>query len=210
MTARSERKRNWMILAAAGGLVLGYAYFFFLPASRQITEMKSQLDLAEAQAAGAVQTVAAIGVTEKQLSTASEYVDRWQRAAPSEDQLSEVFERIHELMRLAGTRTTRFEPQRAIAFETFLRIPLSMECEGSFAQLAAVLTGLENMREPIWLRSLEIQSTGQDSELVKAEISLDVFADNLEDSDQENLPGEPITLEADRISQRLSRSGTNW
>jgi Tfp pilus assembly protein PilO len=192
-----------------GGLMAAYAYFVYLPRSRDIADMQRQLDDAEMQAEGAVPLIAAIDATQKQLDAASEFTDAWEDAAPSEHELAELFERIYKLTRLAETETTRFEPQRPVPYETFLRIPLSMECQGSFSQLAAVLTGLENMREPIWLRTIEIQSAGQDGELVKAEISLDVFADNLEDSDQENLSGKPITQEADPPSVQLERSGTD-
>ena len=203
MKRRSNRNQRWMAVAATSVLVASYVYFGYMPMTRQISELKSQLAEAEIQAAGTVQLVAALDATGEQLNTVSEYVDAWREAAPSEHELAELFERIYKLTRLAETETTRFEPQTAIPYETFVRIPLSMECQGNFAQLARVLTGLENMREPIWLKSVELQSTGEDSELVTAEIILDVFADNLEDSDQDNLSGEPITQETDQSSIRL-------
>jgi Tfp pilus assembly protein PilO len=203
MKPQANRKQSWLVLAAIGGLVAAYAHFFYLPGNRKMAEMKGELAEAELQAEGDVHLIAALDATQRQLDAATEYTEAWQAAAPSEHGISEVFERIHELTRLAETETTRFEPESVVAYETFRRIPVSMECEGSFAQLAAVLTALENMREPIWLRGVEIQSTGQDGELARAEISLDVFADNLEDSDQENLSGKPITQEVAPYSTPL-------
>ncbi len=203
MKPRANPTQKLLVLTAVGGIVAAYAYFYYLPGNREIADMKDQLAEAELQAAGTVPMVAALGATQEQLDVAEEHVEAWQDAAPSEHELAEVFERIHELTRLAETETTRFEPQSAISYETFLRVPVSMECQGSFTQLAAVLTGLENMREPIWLQSVEIQSTGQDGDSAKAEISLDILADNLEDSDQENLSGKPITQEADPHSASL-------
>lgn len=203
MKPQTNRKQSWLILAAIGGLVTAYAYFYYLPGNRKMAEMKSELAEAELQAEGNVHLIAALAATQKQLDDAVEYTQAWEAAAPSEHEISEVFERIHELTRLAETETTRFEPESVVAYETFRRIPVSMECQGSFAQLAAVLTAIEHMREPIWLRRVEIQSAGQDGELARAEISLDVFADNLEDSDQENLSGKPITQEVDPFSTPL-------
>jgi len=196
-------------LVALGGLTLAYAHFVYLPRSREMAEMQIELRDAEIQAEGTVPLIAAIDAAQKKLDRAAEYVQGWEDAAPSEHELAEVFERIHELTRLAETVTTRFEPQPVVRYETFLRIPVFLECRGTFGQLAAVLTGLETMAEPIWLRTIEIQSTGQAGELATAEINLDVFADNLEDSDQENLSGKPITQEADPANVALERSGTD-
>ena len=203
MKSKPDRKRSWLTFAVMGGVLACYAYFFYLPANRKMAEMKSELSDAELQAQGTVPMIAALGATQKKLDAVVDYTGAWKTAAPSEHEISEVFERIHEVTRLAETRTTRFQPQSMVAYETFRRVPVSMECEGSFAQLAAVLTALENMREPIWLRSIEIEPSGQDSEVARAEISLDVFADNLEDSDQESLSGKPITQEVGRISTSL-------
>lgn len=203
MKPKTNRKRSWLVLTCLGGLVIGYAYFFYLPGSRKMAEMKADMAEAELEAEGTVALIAALDATQKQLNEAADYTDAWAAAAPSEHEISEVFERIHELTRLAETETTRFEPQSATEYETFRRVPVSMECEGSFAQLSAVLTALETMREPVWLRAVDIETSGQDGEVVKAEISLDVFADNLEDSDQENLSGKPITQEVDPISTTL-------
>ncbi|MHB8899677.1 MAG: type IV pilus inner membrane component PilO [Thermoguttaceae bacterium] len=186
-----------------------YAHFFFLPVNREIAELKSRLVEAEQQAEGAVPLVAAIGATQKQLEAIEQYTHAWEEDAPSEFQLTELFERIHRLTRLSETTTTRFEPQPAVAYETFLRIPVTMEFRGRFAQVAAVLTGLEQLPEPIWVTGLDIESAGEDSEDVHAEISLDVFADNLEDSDQENLSVEPITEEVDLPDVQVERSTTD-
>lgn len=209
MKARTNPRQSWMALVALGAVAAAYAYLFYLPNRREITAMKQELTEAEAQAEGTVPLVAAIGATQKELDEVTRFVEDWQDAAPSENELSELFERIYELTQLAETETTRFEPQGAVAFETFLRVPVSMECRGSFAQLARLLTGLETMREPIWVSSVEIQATGAGGAEAKAEITLDVFADNLDDSDQENLSGEPITQEADRFSARLAGSDTD-
>ncbi len=207
MTSSSNRKRSWLALLAMGGLLAAYAYSFYLPNNQRIAELKEELAEAERQAAGAVPLISAIDATQKQLDATVTYNQAWEGAAPSEYQLAEVFERLHNLTRLAETETTRFEPQSVVPYETFLRIPVSIECRGDFARLTAVLGAIENMREPIWLRSVELRSTGQDNEIAVAELSLDIFADNLEDSDQENLSGKPITQEADPIDVRLEKSG---
>lgn len=207
--SKQNRTQSWLVLAAMGGVAVAYAYFIYLPSSRAMAEMQAELADAELQAEGTVSLVSAIGDAQEKLKDVSEYAQAWQEAAPSEHEMAEVFERIHELTRLAETETIRFEPQPVNRYETFLRFPLSMECRGTFEQLAAVVTGLERMHEPIWLRNIEFQSPGQDSHLITAEISLDVFADNLEDSDQDNLSGKPITQEAGPPNVWLERPGTD-
>ena len=203
MKGKADRKRSWLMLAVLGGLVIGYGYFFYFPGSRKMAEMKDALAEAEFEAEGTVGLLAALDSTQKQLDAATAYTEAWKAAAPSEHDISEVFERIHKLTRLAETETIRFEPQSAVEYETFRRVPVSMECEGSFAQLSSVLTALEKMREPVWLRAVEFQSSGKDEEKVIVEVSLDVFADNLEDSDQGKLSGRPITQEVDQIGTPL-------
>ena len=197
MSSQSNRKQSLLLLVCLGGLVVGYAYFFYLPGSERMAEMKRELEDAELEAEGTVTLIAAIDATQKQLDAAREYTESWEAAAPSEREISEVFERIHELTRLAETETTRFEPQSVIKYETIRRVPVTMECEGSFTQIAALLTALERLRNPIWLQAIDLESSGEGGEAVVAEVSLDVFADNLEDSDQESLSGKPITQEVD-------------
>ncbi len=207
MKPQPNRTQSRLILTAMAGIAAAYAYYFYLPNSREITRLQDQLAEAEHQAEQTFPIIAAIDATQKQLDAAVQYVQTWEEAAPSEDELAEVFEKIHKLTRLAETETSRFEPQQAVNYETFLRMPVSMECHGRFAQLAAVLAGLEHMQEPVWIQSIDFESTGEDSDSVHVQLSLDVFADNLKDSDQENLSGKPITQEADPPSVQVERSG---
>ena len=158
MKPQENRTPSWLVLSAMGGLVVAYAYYFYLPANRKIDGLRNELAAAERQAEQGVPLVAAIDATQKQLDAALQYTQAWEHAAPSENELAGVFAQIHNLTRLAETETTRFEPQPAVAYETFLRVPVSMEFRGNFAQLAAVLTGLERLQQPIWVRNVDIES----------------------------------------------------
>jgi len=198
-----DRTRSWLLLTALVGLAAGYGYFFYLPGQREIALMQQQIGDARTRATSALQLVKATAHVQAEVTEASRWSDDWLADAPSEDDLSEVFGRIHELTRQTGAETTRFEPQETMAFETFRRTPVLMECQGNFAQVALVLTGLERMRETIWIENLELRTASQDGQSTSAQLTLAIFADNLEDSDQENLAGQPIIQEADQSSDVL-------
>lgn len=168
------------LVAAAGA----YFYFVFLPGQRSLASLREELSAADQFIAQVEAFGPALLSTQQQLGKTRQYVDQWEQTAPTEAGLSGVFGRINRLAKESGVTTTRFEPQPAVPYDTVRRLPVAVRCVGSFGQVCRFLQALEGMEETIWAESLKMQRTGEDRESVECELSLAIFADNPDDSDQ--------------------------
>jgi hypothetical protein len=61
---------------------------------------------------------------------------------------------------------------------------VAVTCVGSFEQACRFLRALEGLEETVWVEAVQMESFGEDSREVQCELSLAVFADNPDDSDQ--------------------------
>jgi len=177
---------HWTLIAAGAVAAAVYVYFVFLPAEGSLGGLRAELASAEQF----IQEVEAYGPAVKATRHESEktqkYVQQWEESAPSEAELSALFGRIHQLAKESGSTTTRFEPQAAVQYEKIRRFPVLMACTGSFGQVCQFLQALEGQKETIWIESLKIERSGEDSKDVQCELTMAIFADNPNNSDQVN------------------------
>jgi Tfp pilus assembly protein PilO len=178
---------HWIITLPTLAVAAAYGYFVFLPKERSIAALRGEINAAE-QFIEQVEALApAIEATRQHLDKTRQYVDQWKQSAPTEDGLSEVFGRINRLAAESGITTTRFEPQPAVAYDTIQRLPVVVACVGSFDEICQFLQGLDRLTGTVWIERLRIQGSGESGESgedVDCELSLAVFTDNPDDSDQ--------------------------
>lgn len=176
--------RHWKTIVLTVGAAGAYAFFCYLPGEAALDGLRAELAAAEESIHQAETFAPAIEATRQQADVTREYVQKWEESAPSEDELSELFGRINRLAEESGATTTRFEPQVAVPYDTLCRLPVEMACAGSFGEICRFLGALERLEETIWIGELRIERDGEDSEEVQCELTLDVFADNPDGSDQ--------------------------
>ena len=178
---------TWLVIVPVLGLAIAYVFFLYLPGQEAIGKLREDLATREEFIQQVEAFGAAIEATRQEFDKTEEYVQRWEESAPSEDELSVLFGRISQLAKDSGTTTTRFEPQPATHYDAIGRIPLAVECLGSFGQICEFLRSLEGLEETIWVENLQMERVGEGGGDVKCELSLAVFADNPDDSDQVDL-----------------------
>ncbi len=175
---------QWIVTVPAVAAAAAYVYFFFIPTQRSIAGIRGELNAADDFIAQVEAFGPAIEATRDQLETTEQYVERWHQAAPDEEGLSAVFGRISRQAKLSGITTTRFEPQPAIPYDTLRRVPVAVTCVGSFEQVCRFLRALEGLKETVWVEAVQMERFAEDGGEVQCELSLAVFADNPDDSDQ--------------------------
>jgi len=178
---------TWLVIVPVLAVAVAYVFLVFLPGQEAIGKLREELAGREAFIQQVEAFGATIEATQQELDKTEEYVGRWEAATPSEDELSVVFGRISQLAKDSGTTTTRFEPQPATHYDEIRRIPLAVECHGSFASVCEFLCSLEGLEETVWIESLQMEQAGEDGGNVKCEVSMAIFADNPDDSDQVDL-----------------------
>jgi Tfp pilus assembly protein PilO len=99
-----------------------------------------------------------------------------------ERDLGTVFGKIHQSAEAAGIHLTRFDPQAAITYERLRRVPLTIGCNGTFAQTYEFLRKIEAMPLVIWVGPLKMEKDARTGKGVQCEVTLEVFVDNIENS----------------------------
>ena len=176
--------RRWTTIVLALGVAGAYAFFCYLPGEAALKGLRTELASVKESIQQAETFAPAIEATCQQAEMTGAYIEKWEQATPSEDELSELFGRINRLAEESGVTTTLFEPHAAIPYDTLSRLPVEMSCAGSFGAISRFLAALERLEESIWIADLQISKNGEDSEDVLCELTLDVFADNPDGSDQ--------------------------
>ena len=176
--------RHWKTIVLTLGAAGTYAFLCYLPGEAALDGLRAELAAAAESIQQAETFAPAIEATRQQTDITRQYVQKWEESAPSEDELSELFGRINRLAEQSGVTTTRFEPQPAVPYDTLCRLPVEMACAGSFAEICRFLQALERLEETIWIGELRMRQDGEDEEDLGCELTLDVFADNPDGSDQ--------------------------
>ncbi len=179
----SIRRGSWLVTLALGAAALVYLYCVFLPTSRKIRQMRDQIRTQNEFIGHATFLPAALADTQKQLDAASRYTAHWHSHLASPGHLGDLLARLTKQADLAGTSTTRFEPQKSRDREYLSTMPIKFDARGSFSQAAALLARLEQLPELIWVEELKIAPASEATKNVQIDLSLTVFAGNSEKSE---------------------------
>ncbi len=191
MSLRLDRNSCWMFGLLLLGL-LAYGYFVLLPQHRQLQRLHTELQNLHQMVDQDGDVLSAIQNAQKELEKVNRYIQTWQENAPNPRELAPLFGRIAELAKQAGTTTTRFSPGARVSYDRVSKIPLSIGCQGSFAQIADFLHRLESLPQILWIEHFTIEKNNQEAHLLQCEINLVIFADNPEISDQIKVSKKPI------------------
>jgi Tfp pilus assembly protein PilO len=183
---------KWLLPLATVAVGIAYFVLLFLPNRRAIGELAEQVSCkrqAAVQVARGSQTLLA---TQKEIQRATAYVAVWQSDLPHGGTMAHLFRRIGGLARSSHVSMTRMAPQEPLAMARLRRVPVLMGCTGSFSQIADFLQKLEKLPQTLWINDLRLEGSGKDGKSVRCEITLEIFADNLEISDCARSSGKPI------------------
>jgi len=179
-----NRRRTWIVVLPMVGLAAVYAYFFYLPGHRAIAQLSEEVAAAETFVDQARGLAGVVEPTRQQLNKTLQYNQVWQEPAPSGAGLFELLGEINRLCKESGATATQFDPEEAVCHQRVQRIPLLLGLSGSFSQICKFLADLEQLPQTVWIESLRMEESDQDGGNVHCELSLAIFADNLDDSDQ--------------------------
>ncbi len=177
-----KRGNWWVTLPLAAGSI-AYVVFVFLPGQQTTAELRSRIrqkqqHLAHAQAVGA-----ALVASEEELRLIRQYQEQWRKNVPRVARLSELFAGIHGVEKRSGVQTVRFDPQPVVARAYLSEVPVSLGCVGSFAEVFALLHGLERLPAKVWVKRVHLEKIRPDSENVQCRVDLTIFADNRDKTD---------------------------
>jgi Tfp pilus assembly protein PilO len=183
---------KWLLPLATVAVGIAYFVLLFLPNRRSIGELAEQVACKQQAVVQVAQGSQALLTTQKEIQRATAYVAVWQSALPREGSLARLFRRIGGLARSSHVSMTRMAPQEPLAMARLRRVSVLMGCTGSFSQIADFLQRLEKLPQSLWINDLRLEGSGKDGRFMKCEMTLEIFADNLEISDCVKSSGKPI------------------
>jgi type IV pilus assembly protein PilO len=174
---------SWLLTIPLAALGLGYVYFFYLPARKAMAEIRDEVKAKQEYIDKAQMVPAQLLSVQTELDKAKSYTAACDKAGLAGAELPTLFGRIAEVAKRSGAATTRFTPESAVKHDKIKRVPLTVALTGTFPQVEEFIRGLESLPARIWIGSLKMDASEKSGRSVKLEISLDVFANNSEDSD---------------------------
>ena len=174
---------SWIITLPLGAVVAVYVVAVFLPNSHAVAEARLQIRQQQECLAQSTGLAGEVLAAQQELSEAQAYLAAWDRRAPGPGHRSLLHGKIYALAKAAGVTTTRFDPEPIEQRAAICEIPITLGFSGSFGQICDFLESLE--REPVetWIPFVKIERIERGRDSVACEISLVIFAGNLEISD---------------------------
>ncbi|MCS7304276.1 MAG: type 4a pilus biogenesis protein PilO [Thermoguttaceae bacterium] len=177
-----------MILVGLGA----YGYFILRPQYLYVKKLREELHQLHQGVDQAGDLWVGIQNVQKELEKATRYVQAWQADAPNPGELAPLFGQITQLAKQSGLTPTRFSPGNKISYDRLVKIPLTIVCQGDFAQIHEFLYSLEKLPQIIWIDRFAIEKASKSNQQLQCEISLVIFTENPEISDQIKDSKKPI------------------
>ena len=177
-------RSSWLITIVTAGLAVAYVTLYYLPNQQSLAELQKQLIDKQNYVTQSSLLIKTIETTQQELDKTTDYTKKWQQNAPTKDQLFCLFRQISKLAKASGAKTTHFDPLPIINYDRLQEIPLELSCIGSFVQIACFLENLEKLPQAIWIKQLNMSQAGRFGESVQCELTLAIFADIPDISDQ--------------------------
>lgn len=178
----NPKNRNLAITVALGGAVVAYIVLIFLPTQKSIASLQADLAAQQTTIGRSQSLSTALTELDGRLQAASKFSASWQADAPSARHRAPALGAVTRCATEAGVATLQFDPRPNEPLATVARIPISLTCEGTFAQVVDLLQRLEALPATIWIENMRVAAQRGDAEIVHCELNLVVFADNQESS----------------------------
>ena len=179
---KTGKPNSWVITVPLIAVAGGYLYFFFLPNSSAIAELRDDWKTKRTFVEKNGNVLAAAELADAELAETRKYNDAWKSATPTQATLSRLLGDINKVAKKAGVELSAFSPQPPMLSETFRRVPVDVETLGTSTALLEFLREVESLPPVIWVDTLELEATGENGQTVKAQLKLVIFASNPEKS----------------------------
>jgi len=182
----TKNRISWLATVLIAGLAIAYITLYYLPNQRSLAALQEQLLDKQNYVAQSNLLTKAIETTQQELNYTTAYTKKWLQYAPTKDRLFGLFRQISKLAKESGAKTTRFDPLPVVNYHRFRKVPLEISCTGSFAQISCFLETIEKLPRALWIKELSMSQSGQPGKNVTCELTLAIFADIPDISDQTN------------------------
>ena len=187
MTTKKFSSRSlpsWLVTGVVASLAVVYVLFVFLPAQRKASALKLKKYELMQYVANRLKTSDKIEQARQRKLQVEQVTRAWREHAPQVGELGRLLSAITQQARQAGVMLQRFDPQPQTPLQFISQQPIQVALEGDFAQVFDFLQRVETMPHRVWVSNLTLSSTTEDGKTLRAEMTLTIFADLAENSEQ--------------------------
>ena len=177
------RHSSLTITVLVAGAALAYVFFFFLPKMRVLEGVRQQIHSKQDYVDRSAKLVASIHQAKKTMEETRSYTDVQKSYCVKQEDLTALFGKLNQIGRKSGVKTTRFEPQAAVAYQTLAKVPILLTVKGQFGSIQSLLYELENLPATIWVEDLKLVAAREDGKATECSLTVGVFTSNSDKSD---------------------------
>lgn len=179
----SGKRGSWIVTLPLVGGLTAFFLLVYLPTQRSIGEVRETLQQKRAFISSTTSLPEQIAAAELALRECETYNQHWANTAGGEAAVPELFATINRQAGLAGTITTRFDPQPAAPLESIVEHSVALGVAGQFSQVFQFLSQLEQLPQTLWIEDLRLEAPRKDGQETVCSADLVIFADKLGNSD---------------------------
>jgi Tfp pilus assembly protein PilO len=191
---KQMRRHSWLVTLPLVAIVAAYLWLVFLPGQRVISALETELADKRAFIASGVHVSRCRVEFETKLADLRTYCEQWQAKPCDSAGLAALYGEIAELLKASGVVTTHFSPGPTQKLDILKKTALKIECEGTFEQVASVLTSLEKMPGRLWVENVSLETLADSGvsirknddkigQIMRCQVNLVIFAGNSEKTD---------------------------
>jgi len=141
--ARLPNQRKAMVFIVAGFLIfLLYCQFGFKSLSRDLDEADAEHDAKVAASHKADQDIKTYNELKPAVNRLKAQIDQNEKALPTEAELPAFFETLNRKVTESGVQVNRSTQQPEAPIESFIRVPVDFEIQGTFMQIKRFFASL--------------------------------------------------------------------
>jgi Tfp pilus assembly protein PilO len=177
VSKQPQRPQTWLITALLAALAVGYVVFLFVPTQRSIGSLKQQVHERRQQIMQAQSLAGTVAQARLRLAAAREVTQEWRARAPRQSQLITHYASLTQQAEEAGVAIDRLDPLPAVELNLVAQQNVTMQFHAPFAAVFDLLHRLEELPGTLWIRDLRLHASTENSNTLKGELTLTIFAD---------------------------------
>jgi type IV pilus assembly protein PilO len=158
-----------VFVALAGGL---YWYLFYSVLSDEIDGLKNQYVQLERQKQDAIRRKSTYDKDRHRRDELKKTYAQQMRALPAESEMSSFLNNLNSQAELVGLELQSVKPQRESASQYYARIPVSLDLEGNYLQLAKFFYLVGNLDRIINIENISFRVGSVDESGIKLKVQV--------------------------------------
>jgi Tfp pilus assembly protein PilO len=176
--------RHDTLIAIIGTAIMTVAFYYGSFRSGVLTSLRirSEIENAQAQINQIPLIIAERSQLKSRFEKQTQQTELLEEQVPTESHVSDVLHQVASLARRSGLTITRLEPLPSTEFSSYSMHAFHVGCRGSFADVAAFLSGLETQTRIVTFGDVDLtpagdgQSDGAGSLMIHASFDFNVYS----------------------------------